>query len=58
MVAIYGGKLTTYRSTAERVIALLSPGLPPATRKADTATLSMTRSPLDEREARSLNAEN
>lgn len=58
MVAIYGGKLTTYRSTAERVIALLTPGLPPAARKADTATLAMTRSPLDEREARSLSAGN
>lgn len=47
-VAIYGGKLTTYRATAERVLAMLAPSLPSAVRKADTATLRMQPSPLDQ----------
>jgi|694.fasta_scaffold03104_10 glycerol-3-phosphate dehydrogenase len=52
-IAIYGGKLTTYRATAERVIAMLKPSLPSAARKADTATLPMDPSPLDQVDSQS-----
>ena len=38
-VAIYGGKLTGYRSTAERVLEQLGGALPSATARADTKTL-------------------
>jgi glycerol-3-phosphate dehydrogenase len=38
---IYGGKLTGYRATAERVLARLAPTLPLAARRADTATLRL-----------------
>jgi len=41
MVAIYGGKLTGYRATAEKVVARLTGTLPTATRKADTRTLPL-----------------
>ena len=41
MVAIYGGKLTGYRATAEKVVARLTGTLPTATRKADTSTLPL-----------------
>ena len=41
MVAIYGGKLTGYRATAEKVMALLARTLPRAERKADTRTLGL-----------------
>ena len=40
-VAIYGGKLTGYRATAEKVVARLARTLPRAERKADTATLRL-----------------
>jgi len=38
-VSIYGGKLTGYRSTAQKVMHALSKTLPAATRRADTRTL-------------------
>lgn len=41
LVAIWNGKLTGYRSTAEKVLAELRPTLPACTRKADTATLTL-----------------
>jgi glycerol-3-phosphate dehydrogenase len=41
LVAIWGGKLTGYRATAEKVLARLAPTLPRRTRKADTATLRL-----------------
>jgi glycerol-3-phosphate dehydrogenase len=41
MVAIYGGKLTGYRATAEKVMARLARTLPRAQRKADTRTLAL-----------------
>ena len=41
MIAIYGGKLTGYRATAEKVIARLARTLPRADRKADTSTLGL-----------------
>ena len=41
LLSIYGGKLTGYRATAEKVIARLSPSLPPRGRRADTATLAL-----------------
>lgn len=41
LVAIWGGKLTGYRATAEKVLARLAPALPRRTRKADTATLRL-----------------
>lgn len=41
MVAIYGGKLTGYRATAEKVMARLARSLPKAERKADTRTLGL-----------------
>jgi glycerol-3-phosphate dehydrogenase len=41
MVAIYGGKLTGYRATAEKVVARLARALPRRERRADTATLPL-----------------
>jgi glycerol-3-phosphate dehydrogenase len=41
LVAIYGGKLTSYRSTSEKVIRLLKPNLPARERKADTRRLTL-----------------
>jgi len=41
LITIYGGKLTTYRRTAERVMALLSPVLPPFASKIDTAEIKL-----------------
>jgi glycerol-3-phosphate dehydrogenase len=40
-VGIYGGKLTAYRATAQRVIAQLAAALPVRPHLADTATLSL-----------------
>lgn len=40
-VSIYGGKLTAYRSTAEKVMACLEPTLPVRRAVADTATLTL-----------------
>lgn len=39
LVAVYGGKLTGYRRTAEKVMALLAPFLPPPPRRADTSRI-------------------
>ncbi len=41
LLTIYGGKLTTYRHTAERVMQLLLPVLPPPTVKLDTADIHL-----------------
>jgi glycerol-3-phosphate dehydrogenase len=41
MVAIYGGKLTGYRATAEKVLARLAPTLPKRERKARTDELPL-----------------
>lgn len=40
-VCIYGGKLTGYRATAEKVLERLRAALPARARKADTATLKL-----------------
>ncbi len=40
-VAIYGGKLTGYRATAQKVLERLRPALPARPPKADTATLRL-----------------
>jgi glycerol-3-phosphate dehydrogenase len=40
-LAIYGGKLTGYRATAEKVVARLAPSLPARARRADTRTLRL-----------------
>ena len=42
VINIYGGKLTTYRSTAERVMKKLSTVLPPEKRKALTEEIKLT----------------
>lgn len=42
VINIYGGKLTTYRSTAERVMKKLSSVLPSAKRKALTENIKLT----------------
>jgi glycerol-3-phosphate dehydrogenase len=44
LVAIYGGKLTGYRATAQKVMERLARTLPPSERKADTETLVLPRS--------------
>lgn len=41
LIAIYGGKLTAYRATAERVIARLRPSLPTRVARADTRTMHL-----------------
>lgn len=41
LVAIWGGKLTGYRATAEKVLGRLAPQLPERARLADTATLRL-----------------
>lgn len=38
-VAVYGGKLTGYRATADKVVAMIEPTLGTRSRKADTRTL-------------------
>ncbi|MCP3919175.1 MAG: FAD-dependent oxidoreductase [bacterium] len=45
IVTIYGGKLTGYRHTAQRVLDCIEAGLPAATRRADTATLRLPADP-------------
>jgi glycerol-3-phosphate dehydrogenase len=42
LVSIYGGKLTGYRATAQKALALLRPALPRVSARADTATLALT----------------
>lgn len=44
-LTIYGGKLTGYRATAEKVLRKLRPALPAAERRADTATLRLPEDP-------------
>lgn len=41
LLSIYGGKLTAYRATAERVMTTLAPSLPACQRRADTARLPL-----------------
>jgi len=41
LVPIYGGKLTGYRATAQKVMRKLSAALPARERTADTATLAL-----------------
>jgi len=41
LLSIYGGKLTTYRATAEKVISQLAPGLPKRKVIADTRKLAL-----------------
>ena len=41
LLTVLGGKLTTYRATAERVMRYFRPSLPPATRRADTLTIQL-----------------
>jgi len=41
LVSVVGGKLTGYRATAEKVLALLAPALPQRQRRGDTRTLSL-----------------
>ncbi len=41
VLSVMGGKLTTYRATAQSVMARLSPSLPAATPRADTAKLPL-----------------
>jgi glycerol-3-phosphate dehydrogenase len=41
LVSIYGGKLTGYRATAEKVVTLLASTLPVRTRRGDTRTLPL-----------------
>ncbi|MBL8863207.1 MAG: FAD-dependent oxidoreductase [Planctomycetes bacterium] len=45
LVAIYGGKLTGYRATADRVVQRLLPGLPPRARLARTDELLLEPEP-------------
>lgn len=47
-LTIYGGKLTGYRATAERVLSQLAPHLPKAQQQADTRTLRLPPDPLAE----------
>jgi len=44
LVTMYGGKLTTYRSTAEKVMKLVASSLPDSRPVADTRTLELTGS--------------
>ena len=45
VLSVMGGKLTTYRATAEAAMARLAPSLPTKERRADTAQLRLT--PVD-----------
>jgi len=42
VLSIYGGKLTAYRATAEKVMHLLAPHLPARTARADTRALRLS----------------
>lgn len=44
-LTVYGGKLTGYRATAQRVLKKLSPSLPAAVTRADTQTLKLPEDP-------------
>lgn len=41
LLTLYGGKLTAYRATAQKVMAALAPSLAPASRMLDTAQLPL-----------------
>jgi glycerol-3-phosphate dehydrogenase len=41
VLSVLGGKLTTYRATAEKALRLLAPQLPQRTARADTRTLML-----------------
>jgi glycerol-3-phosphate dehydrogenase len=41
LVSICGGKLTGYRATAQKALALLAPALPARPRRGDTRTLHL-----------------
>jgi glycerol-3-phosphate dehydrogenase len=43
LITIYGGKLTSYRATAARALAMLAGVLPPRTPRADSAALPLTK---------------
>lgn len=45
LLTVYGGKLTTYRSTAQKVMDRLSQSLPAKKQIADTADIKLNRSP-------------
>ncbi len=42
LLSIYGGKLTSYRATAEKVLARVAPALPARRPVADTTTLRLS----------------
>lgn len=42
-LSVYGGKLTAYRATAEKIIRIISTSLPPRTARADTRTLVLPK---------------
>jgi len=42
VLSIYGGKLTAYRATAEKVVKRIAPSLPQRTTVADTRKLPLT----------------
>jgi glycerol-3-phosphate dehydrogenase len=42
LISIYGGKLTTYRATAEKVMHIVNGTLPGRSKVADTHTLKLT----------------
>jgi glycerol-3-phosphate dehydrogenase len=42
LVSVMGGKLTTYRLTAKKVLAKLAPSLPPSSARHDTAHLALS----------------
>ena len=44
LLSIYGGKLTTYRATAEKVMARLGASLPQRKKQADTRCLTLSAS--------------
>lgn len=46
VLTIYGGKLTAYRATAQRVVDQLSSTLGPATQNGDTKKIKLQRGPL------------
>jgi glycerol-3-phosphate dehydrogenase len=46
LIAVCGGKLTTYRRTAEKVLRLLNRSLPPPERRIDTSKLTLPKSLL------------
>ncbi len=41
LLSLYGGKLTTYRATAARVMRRIAPSLPPRTARADTRAIPL-----------------